>query len=71
MKAADKPNVVININGDNNKVILGESHSYLPAIVISLVVLGLVAIAVLTVSLCCPDLLADFVRWIVGKAINN
>lgn len=68
MKKADKPNVVINIYGDNNKVTLGGSRSHLPAIVISLV---LIAIAVLIVSRCCPDLLADFVRWIVGKAINS
>lgn len=67
MKKADKPRVII-IVGDNNKVSLGGTRSHLPAIAI---VLGFIAIAVLTVSLCCPDLLADFVRWIVGKAINS
>jgi hypothetical protein len=67
VKKADMPSVII-IFGDNNKVSLGGTRSHLPAIVIGL---GLIAIAVLTVSLCCPDLLADFVRWIVGKAINS
>lgn len=65
MKKADAPSVII-ITGENNKVSLGGTHSYIPAIVI-----GLVAVAVLAVSLCCPELLADFVRWIIGKAINS
>lgn len=68
MKRADIPPVVVIINGDNNKVTLGGSRSHLPAIVI---VLALIAFVVLIVSLCCPDLLPDFVRWIIGKAINS
>lgn len=68
MNKADKPNVVVNIYGDNNKVTLGGSRSHLPATVICLVAL---TIAVLIVSHCCPDLLADFVRWIIGKAVNS
>ena len=66
MKKADKPSVVINIYGDNNKVSYGGKRSHLPVIAIIVV-----AMAVLAISLCCPDLLADFVRWIIGKAINS
>lgn len=65
MKKTDRPSVVI-ITGDNNKISLGGTRSCIPAIVICFV-----AVAVLAVSLCCPDLLADFVRWIIGKAINS
>lgn len=67
MKQADKPSIVIVI-GDNNKVSLEGPRSPRPAIAIGLV---LIAIAVLTVSLYCPELFADFVRWIIGKAINS
>ena len=65
MKKTDKQNVII-INGDNNNISLGGARSHLPAIVIILV-----AVAVLAVSLCCPELLADFVRWIIGKELNS
>ena len=68
MKKADKPSVVIHIHGDNNKVILGEARSSLFAIVIRLI---LITVAVLIVSHCCPDLLASFVRWIIGTIINS
>jgi len=68
VKKADKPNVVVIVYGDNNKVSFGGNRSHFPVIAITLVV---VALAVLTVSQCCPDLLADFVRWIIGNAINS
>ena len=68
VKKADNP--VIIINGDNNKVTLGESKSHLPAAIA--IALGVFAgAAVLAVSHCCPELLADFVRWIVSVAINS
>ena len=62
MKKADKPSIVININvyGDNNKVSTNETRSHVPAAVIVIV---LIAVAVLAVSFCCPELLPDFVRW--------
>ncbi|MBQ7254640.1 MAG: hypothetical protein IJS31_00095 [Oscillospiraceae bacterium] len=68
VKKADNP--VIIINGDNNKVTLGESKSHLPAAIA--IALGVFAgAAVLAVSHCCPELLADFVRWIISVAINS
>lgn len=68
MKKADKPSVVINIYGDNNKVYRNETCSHVPAVAIGVII---VAAAVLTVSCCCPELLPDFVRWIIGKVVNS
>ena len=70
MKKADKPSIVININvyGDNNKVSTNETRSHVPAAVIIIV---LIAVAVLAVSFCCPELHPDFVRWIIGKVVNS
>lgn len=70
MKKTDKPSIVININfyGDNNKVSTNETRSHAPAVVIAVV---LIAVAVLAVSFCCPDLLPDFVCWIIGKVVNS
>ena len=63
MKKADKP--VIIINGDNNKISLGEKGSHLSAAIA--IALGVVVgAAILAVSHCCPELLADFVRWLIG-----
>lgn len=68
MKKTD--NRVIIINGDNNKLNLGESKSRLPAAIV--IALGVfIGAAVLAVSLCCPELLADFVRWIVSVAVGS
>lgn len=68
MKKTDNP--VIIINGDNNKVIFGESKSHLPA-AIAIALGAVVGAVVLAVSHCCPELLADFVRWIISIAINS
>jgi len=70
VKKADKPSIVININvyGDNNKVSTNETRSHVPVAVIIIV---LIAVAVLAVSFCCPELLSDFVRWIIGKVVNS
>lgn len=67
MKMADKLNVVI--KGNNNNVSIGRTNLLPIAIVIF--VIGALAIAVLIVSLCCPEMLADFVRLIVGIAVNS
>ncbi len=68
MKKAD--NRVIIINGDNNKLNFGESKSRLPAAIV--IALGVFAgAAVLAVSLCCPELLADFVRFIISVAVGS
>ena len=68
MKKADRP--VIIVNGDNNKVYINESKSHFPvAVVIALSVV--VSTAVLAVSYCCPEMLADFVRWILSIAVSS
>ena len=72
MKKADIP--VVNINGDNNNVevnvtMTNSSTSTPAAIVIALGVLA--GAAVLAVSQCCPELLADFVRWIISIAVGG
>lgn len=68
MKKADRP--VIIVYGDNNKVNINESKSHFPAaVVIALSVV--VAAAVLAVSFCCPEMLADFVRWILSIAVSG
>ncbi|HIV20488.1 MAG TPA: hypothetical protein IAC81_00735 [Candidatus Scatomorpha stercorigallinarum] len=73
VKKADKPSVVININvyGDNNKVSLNETRSHVLAVAIGVIIVALIAVAVLAVSCCCPELLPDFVRWIIGKVVNS
>ena len=70
MKKADKPCVVIHVHvhGNNNKVSLNENRSHIPAVVIGIT---LTAAAVLAVSYCCPELLPDVVRWIIGKVVNS
>lgn len=69
MKKTDIPDIII-VNGDNNKVSFGEKTS-LPRAIVILAIAIVVAVAVLAMSLCCPDLLADIVRWIIGEAINS
>lgn len=65
MKKTDKPSVVT-INGDNNGVFFGGGAPISVAIVVFAI-----AIVVLAISLSCPELLADFVRWIIGEAISG
>lgn len=68
MKKAD--NRIIIIYGDNNKITLGENKSRpTAAIVIALGVFT--GAAVLAVSHCCPELLADFVRFIISVAVGS
>lgn len=70
MKRANRPgvNIDLKIEGDNNKVNVsfGEKHSYRTAIIIALGIIG--GAIVLAVSLCHPELLADFVRSIISLA---
>ena len=69
MKKTDKPNIVIiNIKGDNNKVSINETRSHVSAAVIITI---LITVVVLAVSYYCPELLPDFVRWIIGKVVNS
>ena len=68
MKKTDKP--VIIINGDNNTVNVGETKSRRPIVLAITVCLMFVASA-LIVSLCCPELLDEFVRWIIRIAIGG
>ena len=66
MKKADKPEVVI-IEGDHNKVSFGGGNN---SPWIAIVILAIVeATAVLAIRHCCPELLADFVRWMIGTAM--
>lgn len=66
MKKTGKP--VVTIYGNNNKVTFSENKSHLSyATVIKL----LIAVAVLAVSLCCPELRADIVRWIISVALGS
>ena len=66
MKKADNPVVIV--NGNNNdvevKVIVTETPSKTPAAIV-------IAIAAIIVSLCCPELLADFVRWIISIVVGG
>ena len=71
MKKTDKPSVVINIYGDNNKVYLNETRSHVPAVAIGMIFAVLIVVAVLAVSYYCPELLPDVVRWIIGKVVSS
>lgn len=66
LRRANRP--VVYISGDNNKVNVnyGEKYSCRTAVIIALsVIIGAI---VLAVSLCCPELLAEFVRSIISLA---
>lgn len=72
MKKADNP--VVHIYGNNNnvevKVNVTETSSKMP-VAVTIAIALIVAAAILAISLCCPELLADFVRWIVSIAIGG
>lgn len=72
VKKTDNPVVIV--NGNNNDVDVNVNIIEIPskkpvAIVITIAVI--VVVAVLAVSFCCPELLADFVRWIVSVAVGS
>lgn len=71
VKKTDMPDIII-VNGDNNKVSFVEKTS-LPRAIVILAISIVIAVAILAISLCCPELLADIVRWIINicKAINS
>ncbi len=64
MRPTDNQNITI--NGDKNIVILFESTSLVD--VIKLVV---IASILLVIFHCCPELLADVVRWIISATIGS
>ena len=73
MKRADK-NIVINVNnvGIDNKVEVNVNVNKSPikppaAVVIALSVIA----AILAVSLCCPEMLVDVVRFIIDIASGS
>jgi hypothetical protein len=66
VKKADNPVVIV--NGNNNDVELKVIDIEIPPKTLAIVI---VAVAILAVSLCCPELLADFVRWIISGAIGS
>ena len=53
-----------------DKLELTETPSKTPAAVV-IAIAAIVVAAVLAVSLCCPELLADFVRWIISAVIGG
>ena len=72
MKKTDNP--VVHIYGNNNnvevKVNVTETSSKMP-VAVTIAIALIVAAAILAISLCCPELLADFVRWIVSVAVGS
>lgn len=68
VRKPDKP--VIIIQGDNNKVYFGETKSHRPAAII--IAFGvIIGAALLAVSQCCPELLTDFVRFMISMTFSN
>lgn len=65
MKKADIFTVVYNADL-NIKIYFGATRPYALVIVICFI-----TVSVLAISLRCPELLADLIRWIAGKAINS
>jgi hypothetical protein len=68
MKNAGK--TVIIVNGDNNTVNIGEPKSRRP-VVLTIIICVVIVASALIVSLCCPELLDEFVRWIIRIAIGG
>lgn len=72
MNKADNPVVIV--NGNNNsvevKVNITETPSKTPVVIVIASCVIIVA-SILAVSQCCPELLADFVRWIISIAIGS
>ena len=71
VKKADNP--VVSVNGNNDvevKVIVTETLSKTHAAIV-IAIVAIMVVAVLAVSFCCPELLADFVRWIVSLAVGS
>lgn len=61
MKHADKPVIIINGNHNNVKV----NYSAFSKPPVAVLAIAVVTAAILVVSHCCPELLNDFVRWII------
>ena len=57
----EKPIVII-VNGDKNKLSVGEESNFSKKVVIAIVII----IAVLTVSFCCPEKVADFLKMVIS-----
>ena len=62
--------VNITINGNNNKVIFPGGKGLSPKVIVVALISIAIAIIVLAVSLCCPELLADFIRWIISSTVS-
>lgn len=70
VKKTDMPVVIV--NGNNNKVkVKVTSEASSKTLFAIAIVLFLIALAVLAVLFCCPELLPDFVRWIISVAIGS
>lgn len=57
----EKPIVII-VNGDKNKLSVGEESNFSKKVVIAIVII----IAVLTVSFCCPEKVTDFLKMVIS-----
>ena len=72
MNKAEKKHTIIVVYGNNNRVSLNETRAHFPAIAVNTTIcVLLIAVAILTVFFCCPDRFPDFVRFIIGKVIDN
>ena len=49
-------------------VVRGRTRNHVP---VALVILAISIAAILVVSYCCPELLPDLVRWMIGKVVNS
>lgn len=68
MKKADKP-IIINIQGNNNKVYLGKNLFCLSAIMN--ITLLFIMIIVLAIFFCYPESFKVIVRWINNCILNS
>lgn len=60
------------VNGNNNHVEIKITEYPLKTpVAIVIAIATIMVVAVLAVSLCCPELLADFVRWIISVAVGS
>ena len=59
---------LIYLGANNNKLSTNETRSHVP---VALVILAISIAAILVVSYCCPELLPDLVRWMIGKVVNS
>lgn len=70
VKKADKPVVHIYGNNNNVEVNITKTSSKI-SVAVTIAIALIVSASILAISLCCPELLADFVRCIISVAIGG